>query len=376
MKKKLISEKRILISQTNQRCVSLVLSDTAHVRMKRYQVQAPLQQLVLQLNDRGFMPDHQRKYTAPKDTARDNLIRTILENGYLPPILVRGKMVDGVLRYTLEDGQHRLTTLKQFIEGKTRLGAVRAQKRNGVRHPAVRGIAFADMPAEDKESFLGYSVHIEYYTDATDEEALKTFHNVNRGSDTLKLGEVLHSQLHNAPLAELAIRLLLSPESPLYQRSIPFWGEKRTETSKRGKDLTIAAATLAGIVHKSPYFNQKEEALFWAVSQRGYDEQMILDRLTRLIEVWEAVDEVYPIRKGEPTASFWNYTKFNGFILTGMVESDMVWEVQKEKWVAFINACRDNKKLHKETLGGLAGTHATPAWWKNGCEKVGIPTRA
>jgi len=338
--------------------------------MKRYQVQAPLQQLVLQLNDAGFIPGYQRKYTAPKDTTRDKLIRTILENGYLPPILVRGKLVEGVMRFTLEDGQHRLTTLKQFIEGKTRLGAVRAHVRNGIRHPAVRGIAFADMSPEEKESFLAYSVHIEYYTDATDEEALKTFHNVNRGSDTLKLGEVLHSQLHNAPGAVLADRLLLNPESPLFQRSIPFWGDKRTDTSKRGKDLTIAAAMVAGITQGSAFFNQKEEALFWAVSREAYDERMILDRLTRLIEVWEMVDEIYPIRPGEPTASFWNYTKFNGFILAGMAESDLAWEVQKEKWVVFINACRDNKALHKETLGGLAGTHASPAWWTAGWQKV------
>lgn len=366
------SEKRILFWQTIQKGVSLgLLSATATTeRMKRYQCKSALQQLVLQLNDAGFIPGHQRKYTAPKDAARDKLISTILDGGYLPPVLIRGKEVGGVTRFTLEDGQHRLTTLKKFMEGETRLGAVRAHTRNGVRHPAVRGVAFADMTAEDQERFRNYVVHIEYYNNATDEEALKTFHNVNRGSDTLKLGEVLHSQLHNAPLAQFAIRHLLNPESPLFQRSVAFWGEKRTDVSKRGKDLTIAAAMLAGIVYGSAFFNQKEEALFWAVSQPDFDEEMVLDRLSRLIDVWEAVDGGYPIRGNEPTASFWNYTKFNGFILAGMAESDMPWEDQMDCWVQFINECRDNKPLHKETLGGLAGTHASPAWWTAGWTNV------
>jgi hypothetical protein len=338
--------------------------------MKRYQCKSTLQQLALQLNDAGFIPDHQRKYTAPKDANRDKLIRTILNDGYLPPVLIRGKQVGETWLFTLEDGQHRLTTLKHFMEGKTRLGAVRAHTRNGVRQPMVKGVAFAEMDADEQERFRNYEVHVEYYNNATDEEALKTFHDVNRGSDTLKLGEVLHSQLHNAPLAQVGIRHLLNPESELFQRSIPFWGEKRSDTSKRGKDLTIAAATLAGLVYGSAFFNQKEEALFWAVSQEDFDEAVIVDRLTRLIEVWEVVNDVFPIRAGEPTASYWNYTKFNGFILAGMSESEMAWEDQKEHWVRFINECRVNKLLHKATLGGLAGTHASPAWWTAGWTNV------
>lgn len=338
--------------------------------MKRYQCKSTLLQLSIQLNDAGFIPGHQRKYTAPKDITRDKLIRTILDNGYLPPVLIRGKQVGDEWRFTLEDGQHRLTTLKLFMEGKTRLGAVRAHTRNGVRHAMVKGVAFAEMTPDEQERFQNYVVHVEYYNEATDEEALKTFHDVNRGSDTLKLGEVLHSQLHNAPLAQVGIRHLLNPESELFQRSIPFWGEKRSDTSKRGKDLTIAAATLAGLVYGSAFFNQKEEALFWAVSQVDFDEAMIVGRLTRLIEVWEAANEVFPIRAGEPTASYWNYTKFNGFILAGMIESDMEWNDQKERWVQFINECRVSKPLHKEILGGLAGTHASPAWWTAGWTNV------
>jgi hypothetical protein len=354
-----------------KRCVLGSLSATAtSERMKRYQCKSTLQQLALQLNDAGFIPGHQRKYTAPKDANRDKLIRTILANGYLPPVLIRGKQNGDEWQFTLEDGQHRLTTLKKFMEGETRLGAVRAHTRNGVRYRAVKGVAFAEMSAEEQDRFRNYDVHVEYYNEATDEEALKTFHDVNRGSDTLKLGEVLHSQLHNAPLAQFGIHHLLNPESELFQRSIPFWGEKRSDASKRGKDLTIAAATLAGIAYGSAFFNQKEEALFWAVSQEGFDEEMILDRLTRLVEVWETVNEVFPIRAGEPTASYWNYTKFNGFILAGMSESDKAWEDQMNCWVQFINECRVNKPLHKDTLGGLAGTHASPAWWTAGWTNV------
>lgn len=340
--------------------------------MKRYQINSPLHQLLAGF-DTGLItkPGHQREYVWKKDTKRDALIQTILDGGYLPPILIRGKeMAGGSERLTIEDGLQRLTTLSKFLKGEIARGAVRAHTLNGVKVPAVRGVKFDALSAEDKDKFRSYVVHIEYYNNATDAEALKTFHDVNRGSDTLKLGEVLHSQLHNAPLAQLAIHLLLDPESVLFQRSAPFWGKSRSDTSKRGKDLTIAAATLAGIAYGPAYFNQKEEHLFPAVSRGDFSEKRIVKHLTRLIEVWEAVHEAFPVSKDDPKTSFWNYTKFNGFILTGMRESELTWEEQKAHWVRFINECRTNKKLHKETIGGLAGTHASPVWWTHGWTRV------
>jgi hypothetical protein len=340
--------------------------------MKRYQLNSPLHQLLAGF-DSGLItkPNHQRQYVWKKDTKRDALIQTILAGGYLPPILIRGKdMPDGTQRLTIEDGLQRLTTMSLFLTGKIALGSVKAHTRNGEKVPAVRGVKFDALTDEDKEKIRSYVVHIEYYNNATDAEALKTFHDVNRGSDTLKLGEVLQSQLHNAPLAQMAIHLLLDPESELFQRSIPFWGKTRSFTSKRGKDLTIASATLAGIAYGSAYFNQKEEHLFPAVSRGDFKERRIVKNLTRLIELWEAVNEAYPIGQKDPKPSYWNYTKFNGFILTGMRESELDWEVQKTHWVRFINECRQNKKLHKDTIGGLAGTHASPAWWTAGWTKV------
>jgi len=340
--------------------------------MKRHQLNSPLHQLLAGF-DTGLItkPDHQREYVWKKDTKRDALIQTILAGGYLPPILIRGKeMENGTTQLTIEDGLQRLTTLSKFLKGEIALGAVRAHTRNGEKVPAARGTKFETLSDEDKDKIRSYVVHIEYYNNATDAEALKTFHDVNRGSDTLKLGEVLQSQLHNAPLARLAIGLLLNPNSELYKRSEVFWGKGRSFTSKRGKDLTIAAATLAGIAYGPAYFNQKEEHLFPAVTREDYSDRTIVRRLTRLIEVWEAVHEAFPIGKNDPKASFWNYTKFNGFILTGMREAELTWEDQKQHWVRFINECRTNKKLHKDTIGGLAGVHATPAWWTNGWTRV------
>jgi hypothetical protein len=78
-------------------------------------------------------------------------------------------------------------------------------------------------------------------------------------------------------------------------------------------------------------------------------------------------------------SSNWNFTKYNGFILTAIDEvpnnadakyRDIPWDLQKSYWVQFISECREDKEVYAQEISGLAGTHATPTWWTAGWKKV------
>jgi hypothetical protein len=303
------------------------------------------------------LPAYQRGFERFDDDSRDELIQTILDEGYLPPVLVRCK--EG--RYFAEDGQRRLTTLRMFLNGEFALGGRKKRKERGVVYPAVAGRLFKDLTADEQKRFREYSLHVEGYSNASDEEAVRTFRNVNRGSLKLSTGEVMSSQLHNMPLAILARDMLLGILDA-------YWGKGRTAESKKGSDLVNATATLAGIVHGSSYFNTKEKYLFPVACETLSPEKVlkVRDRVTKLREVWEAL----PALKSDMFASNWTFTKYNAFILTAIEESDVPWPTQKSYWVQFISECREDKSVHKEMIGGLAGTHATPEWYTRGWTAV------
>ncbi len=319
------------------------------------------------------LPDYQRGFEKFDDDARDELVRTVLDEGYLPPVLMRYKEDDRTLVERLrenalsahgytEDGQRRLTTLRMFLNGEFALGARKRRKERGVEYPMVRGRFFSDLTDDEKRRFRNYELHIEAYSNATDEEAVRTFRNVNRGSLRLSVGEVMGAQLHHMPLAVMACELLLTDTDNVY------WGVARTAYSKRGSDLVNATAMLAGIVYGSFYFNEKEKLLF-SVACREVTLEMqvkIESHIVRLREIWRTLRP----KKGDAVVSNWNFTKFNAFILAGIAESDIAWERQRSYWQQFITEYRENKDIYAEVLGGLAGTHATPAWWTMGWQKV------
>lgn len=320
------------------------------------------------------LPAYQRGFEKFDDDARDELVRTVLDGGYLPPVLIRYREDDRTLPERLrddflaargfaEDGQRRMTTLRMFLNGDFALGARKKRTERGVRYPAVRGLFFAELTPAEQAAFRNYDLHIEAYLGATDEEAVRTFRNVNRGSLKLSMGEVMGAQLHHMPLAVLACEVLLDAEGDEL-----YWGGGRTAYSKRGSDLANATATLAGIAYGSTYFNEKEKLLF-SVACREITAEMretIRHRIGLLREIWQALAP----KPKDTLASNWNFTKFNAFILTAIEESDVPLETQKAHWVRFITECRENKALYKDVLGGLGGTHATPRWWTGGWEKV------
>ena len=125
------------------------------------------------------------------DTAQSYFIDTILE-GFPFPKLYFYQSFDRDKRKPIKevvDGQQRLTTIKNFAEGKFRLSS--ASER-------FKGLYFNDLSEEVQEKFLMYSVPVDMILAAERPVLLEMFRRMNAYTSPLNSAEKRHSEFQGA----------------------------------------------------------------------------------------------------------------------------------------------------------------------------------
>lgn len=150
--------------------------------MKIIRNTTPLSDLYQQLKagDLTINKNYQRAGGLWPDNARSYFIDTILSDFPFPKIIIR-QTVDLKTRKTKReviDGQQRLMTIKDFIEGKFKLSKV-SKKYNSYY--------FNDLDPEKQASFLAYEISTDNVLSASEEEILEIFRRIN--SYTLPLSK-------------------------------------------------------------------------------------------------------------------------------------------------------------------------------------------
>lgn len=123
--------------------------------------------------------------------AKTFLIDTILRERSVPIIYVR-TVTDVKTRRSYRevvDGQQRLRTIQEFVNGDFALSGRAAE---------FRGMRYADLDEEDKRNLLSYRVGVQQLFNATDDEVLDTFHRLNAYGLSLNAQELRHGKFQGA----------------------------------------------------------------------------------------------------------------------------------------------------------------------------------
>lgn len=131
-------------------------------------------------------PDFQRGSVWPP-AARTYLIDTILRRLPVPKIYVRTKVDLQTKRSFREvvDGQQRLRAILDFGNDKFALGP-RAGEYAGKR--------YSDLPEEEQERFLGYSIAVDQLINASDADVLEVFSRLNSYTVPVNPPELRHAK--------------------------------------------------------------------------------------------------------------------------------------------------------------------------------------
>lgn len=122
--------------------------------------------------------------------ARSYLIDSILRGYPIPKLLIRTS-VDRDTRRTIRDvvdGQQRLRTIIDFSEGKLALGT---------KAKEFRGLRYADLDPEQKDSFLAYKLTCEQLINASDEDVLEVFVRINSYAVPVSEAELRNARFDN-----------------------------------------------------------------------------------------------------------------------------------------------------------------------------------
>lgn len=132
--------------------------------------------------------DYQRASGLWPVGARSYFIDTILEGFNFPKIYLYEYISrpDGTMKKELVDGQQRLLTIRDFIDGKFTL----------VGDTKFLGMKFQDLDEEDRMNFLSYAVSADVIRNAQRSEILQMFRRMNAYTLPLNEAEKRHSTFY------------------------------------------------------------------------------------------------------------------------------------------------------------------------------------
>jgi hypothetical protein len=320
------------------------------------------------VTDTITIPPHQRDYVwTTKQQVK--LVDAIQTGMPMPNITFRNKRVGKYNIITLEDGQQRLTTLRRYMANSFR---------------DSNGRLFNDLSPVEQAEFESYTVNVMTYSNATDEQAIVIFNNLQNGS-SCSIGERVYSLSRISPLVQFTLETLLTPGSGFYERTVPFWGE-RTAKGQRGKYMTEAFALCAGLAHGSQYISKKWTDIEDIVA-RPFSREKLLADLEFIISLYEEVHREAPITTKKLKKFYWDLSNFTAYIIHAMTLTEALEPLhplpsRTDIHIAFREFMIE-QRLHPEILTerlhagiprGNGGGHWDQRRWHNGWLRIFAPT--
>lgn len=130
-------------------------------------------------------PPYQRK-PVWINNQKTYLIDTILGGYNIPEIYIhRVTNFEGEVKYNIVDGQQRIRTILEFINGDFSLSAEYT--------PSYAELKFKELPPEVQKKFWNFTMFAREIVDATEEEVKNLFRRMNKNVVTLNAQELRHS---------------------------------------------------------------------------------------------------------------------------------------------------------------------------------------
>ena len=323
------------------------------------------------------IPPWQREFRWPLPL-KQKLVECILKNDPMPQILLRQL---SRLRFSLEDGRQRLSTLKEFREDNL----------------VVNGKKFTQLTPAEQNKILSYPMPVQTYCGYTDEEAVRLFINRQQG-EALTLGEKYYAIDSRSPLVRVTRELLMISGSGLHDVAADIWGRLCDEISSDGTVIVVkdkkrrwlerSCAIIAGLAWGTRWITKKPTDAFNIVEghdmmtrpihKEGETEEQAQDRirlkLVEILDIYKAAQSKHKVTVVHLKKQF-DPGFATGYIMYGMsLPPERMPPQFKEKWVDFLvkerkeaARCRAIKKkyvplLSQEAIVGSARTWSDARW--------------
>ena len=281
------------------------------------------------------IPNHQRASGCWNEKLQKGFIKTVQQGMPTPAILQRKKGND----VYLEDGLQRLTTLRKYRNNEFK-------DHNGMTYEELSPIM--------KNQVDNYQVAIIRYSNATDQQAIEIFDNVQNGVP-LSAGQRMDSlRYFPSPIVQQAYRLLLTKGQGIHDRASLVWGE-RCELDKKRNDLVVAVAMISGVRTRNPekdvlmtkkWDDIREDGLLYYEVE---SDDKVCEKLSFVLSIHEEViSQRGPITTRKHFNQIWDLGNFNGPIIWSMSKFPEELTRLRDGWVKWLVSYRDKPDMLKE----------------------------
>lgn len=271
------------------------------------------------------------------DEMQKNLLDSILQGYYIPPIICCSRIVNGMERREIMEGGNRMTTVRRILQNEVR--------------------RLTDPERHQVESF---GISLVVMRNLSNEHQRKMFRRLNKGVKVSD-GQLYAMSIDDSPLVKEAHALLTDDNHPLRGYITSCFKDTRNYTiNKSCVDLANAVAIISGVIH-GPNFITKSYNLQdpHVDDHTPIDTEYVNSVLRDLFCIFQEADQQCPIKANARRAQ-WNVGMFIGPMLYDYVRFMDKREKVKEKWLSFILRTRktpDAKNALK--LGGGQNLTAT-----------------
>lgn len=271
-------------------------------------------------DQRITIPAHQRNFVWDQPR-QERLVEALIKRRALTGTFLLRLLENG--KFTLEDGQQRLTTVGRYVTDKFK----------------VNDKLFSELDPLIQQSFLSFNMPVEQYEGATDEEAIAIF--VQRqGGAPLSCGDKLWAMHDLSPIVRFAFVMLLTKNVGLHNRAEAVWGRQSGADKKRTRLLTAVA--LCSALAFGPNFMTKKWPDYQTsgILSRQVNGPAVVDLLEKIIGILEEVG------RAVPTNGRYKKKQWDPAFVTGYIACDLKQKAIEEhdraiaRWTAFLTYAR------------------------------------
>ncbi len=289
-----------------------------------------------------------------KKEMQEKLLDSILKGYPIPPIYCEEKFVEGRQRREIMDGGNRITTLRMILNNEVR-------------------------PLTDQERLAVsvFPITIVVLRGLTSTHRRELFRRLNK-SVKVSDGQLYMMSLDDSPLIQSSYSLLHDDNHPLRERITQHFFDTRESDAKDDskKNLANAVALVSGCVYGVNYLTKSFQVQEEKVESRDpIPLQQIIDALTFVIDIFEAVDEDQTLSKKSEKSKQWTIGYLMGIILYDYHTFKHQLPLIHAKWKIFIMYLRLGKDQASEAIVMAGGQNLTAGRYAKLSKKVEIYLR-
>jgi len=291
-----------------------------------------------------------RPYVWNKDM-QENLIDSIINGYFIPPIICCSRIVDGRERREVMEGGNRMTTFRRILRGDVR-----------------------ELTTEERQRIESHPITIVVMRNLTAKAQRIMFRRLNKNVKVSD-GQLYAMSVDDSPLVREAVAFLDNDDYPLRNIISEHFFDTRNADTNGKKNLENAIALISGALNGVHFITKSYNVQECQIEKQDpIHRDEIIRVLGHVFEIFTIANTFGNLPNGHKRRSQWNIGKWLGSILYDIhmaYDDEDIAEIQ-QKWAKYIVAVRRGDD-HAEDASKLSGAqNLTATRYCRICAKVNI----